>query len=67
MEETERIQTTETTTATGGLSGEYSVSGTPKAILRIRLSIDGCIGAFRLTSSVSFLIDSCIDFVQVIM
>ena len=61
MEETERMQTTETTTAAGG---EYSAAGGPKAILRIRLSIDGCIGAFRLTSSVSFLIDSCIDFVQ---
>ena len=64
MEETERMQTTETTTATGGLSGEYSVEVGANAILRIRLSIGGCIGAFRLTSSVSFLIESCIDFVQ---
>ena len=65
MEETERIQTTETTTATGGASGEYSaVEVEVHAILRIRLSIGGCMGFCRLAWSVSFLIGSCIDFVQ---
>jgi len=61
MEEIERMQTTETTTATGG---EYSTSVGAHAILRIRLSIGGCMGFCRLAWSVSFLIDSCIDFVQ---
>jgi hypothetical protein len=38
------MQTTETTTAAGGVSGEYSAEVGTKAILRIRLSIGGCIG-----------------------
>jgi hypothetical protein len=61
MEETERIQTTETTTATGG---EFSTSDGTKAILRIKLSIGGCMAVCRLACSVSLLIESCIDFVQ---
>jgi hypothetical protein len=64
MEETERIQTTETTTAAGGVSAKYSAEVGTKAILRIRLSIGGCIGVCLLACSVSFLIESCIDFVQ---
>jgi hypothetical protein len=48
MEETERIQTTETTTATGGASGEYSVEVGVRAILRIRSLIGDCMGFCRL-------------------
>jgi hypothetical protein len=48
MDETERMQTTETTTARGGLSGEYSAEVGANAILRIRLSIGGCMGFCRL-------------------
>ena len=65
MEETERIQTNETTAAAGGVSGEYSAAEVEDhAILRIRSFIGGCIGVCLLACSVSFFIESCIDFVQ---
>ena len=58
------MQTTETTVAAGGVSGEYSAVEGVQAILRIKPFIGGCMEVCLLACSVSFLIESCIDFVQ---
>jgi hypothetical protein len=58
------MQTTDTTVAAGGVSGEYSAATEALVILRIRSPIGGCMAVCRLTCSVSFLMESCIDFVQ---